>query len=824
MEKWLKDVYPILAIEHDCLLSKSGDISVVYEVKLPEIFGLSDEDYEHIHQTWIKAIKALPENTVFHKQDWFLKNKYQGQFEKVEQDDFLSRSSERHFHERPVLEHSCYIILSKIADEKRINNSLWSTLIRPHMASRQSVNKKEWQSFLDKAGQFEQVLKDSGFIQLKRLKNEDLLSTADRPGFVEQYCFLSKGEHYPIVRDLELSNGIQVGNKKCQLFTLADANDLPSITGSRITYDKYSTDQSKFPIGFSSAIGLLLSCDHIYSQYILIGNTRNTLRQLEAKKLKLQSLANYSRENTISRDAVNDYLNEAISEQRTAVNAHFNILAWSDNEQELVDIKNSVASAFAQMEAVAKEERTGAGQLFWAGIPGNAGDLPRNDSFLSFLEQATCFLISESNARSSSSPFGMRLVERVSGAPVWVDLSDEMVRRGVCGNRNKVIIGSSGAGKSVFSCALHRAYYMSGAHCIIVDVGHSYYGLCRLLNGYYFTFDLKDPLRFNPFYIDEGDSLDTEKKESLKTLLVALWKRGDENYKRSEYVALSTAIHKYYEYLDQHTAVFPCFDSFYEWMRDTYSILLVAENVREKEFDLANFLYVLKPYYRGGEYDYLLNATERLDVFHQRFIVFELDSIKGHEILFSTVTLMIMDLFISKMRKLKGIRKVITIEEAWKCISNTGMASFMQFLVKTARKYFGEINTVSQEIDDLISSPIIRQALINNSDVKIILDIRKFQNRFKQIQEVMGMIDKGVPMVLSLNKANPANRKLRELYVDFAGQLMGVYAYEPSREEYWAFTTEEKEKHRVTEYTEKYGSVRKAIEAVVREELDQQKH
>lgn len=137
-----------------------------------------------------------------------------------------------------------------------------------------------------------------------------------------------------------------------------------------------------------------------------------------------------------------------------------------------------------------------------------------NDSFDTFVEQATCFLNLETGYRSSLSPFGIRLGDRLTGKPVHVDLSDEPVKRGICTNRNKFILGPSGSGKSFFTNHLIRSYYEQGTHVVLVDVGHSYKGLCDLVGGYYFTYDEKNPIRFNPFYIAEGDHLDTEKKAS----------------------------------------------------------------------------------------------------------------------------------------------------------------------------------------------------------------------------------------------------------------------------------------------------------------------
>ncbi len=331
-----------------------------------------------------------------------------------------------------------------------------------------------------------------------------------------------------------------------------------------------------------------------------------------------------------------------------------------------------------------------------------------------------------------------------------------------------------------------------------------------MVGGYYFTYSETNPIRFNPFFIGPGESLDTEKKESIKTLLLALWKKDNENFNRSEYVALSNALTGYYE----RNKAFFCFDSFYEFLKNDFVLVLQGDKVKEKDFDVSNFLYVLRPYYKGGEFDYLLNATENLDLLQQRFIVFELDNIKDHPILFPVVTLIIMEVFISKMRKLKGIRKMILIEEAWKAIAKEGMAEYIKYLFKTVRKFFGEAIVVTQEVEDIISSPVVKQAIINNSDCKILLDQSKYQNKFDQIQELLGLTEKEKTLVLSINKANDPTKKYKEVFISLGGTLSRVYRTEVSLEEYLAYTTEETEKMKVQEYAARFGSIEKGIRAL----------
>ena len=814
MEKTIDKMLPILDVEHDCILSKQGDVTIVFRAELPEIFTLSDQEYEAFHQTWLKALKVLPKFSIFHKQDWFLESNYKPDFSR-DDNSFLTRSSERFFNERPFLDHSCYILLTKKPEGRKAATSLFSNLLKTSIVPEQTLKMQLLQDFIDSTGQFKRILEDSGFVSLVRLRNDELYSQNRNVGLIEKYCNLAGNDESYIFGDIAFGDGLQVGDKHCQLFTLSEAADLPGLCGSRINYDKYSTDRTKFSVGFASTLGQLLSCNHIYNQYIFIEDAQKTIQKIESKRLRLQSLSAYSRENTIARDAANDFLNEAIGQQRFPVKAHFNVLAWTDNKDEVKEIKNKVSSALAQMDAVAKQETVGAAQIYWAGMPGNEADFPMNDTFDTFVEQGACFFNLETGYRSSISPFGIRFGDRLTGKPIHVDISDEPMRLGICTNRNKFILGPSGSGKSFLTNHIIRSYYEQETHIVIVDVGHSYKGLCDMVNGYYFTYDEKNPIRFNPFYIGEGDNLDTEKKESIKTLLLALWKKDNETFNRSEYVALSNALQLYYEKLEQNPELFPCFNTFYDFLKQDFIKVLEGDKVKEKDFDVTNFLYVLRPYYSGGEFDYLLNATENLDLLKERFIVFELDNIKDHPILFPVVSIIIMEVFINKMRKLKGIRKMILIEEAWKAIAKEGMAEYIKYLFKTVRKFFGEAAVVTQDVEDIISSPIIKQAIINNSDCKILLDQSKYQNKFDMIQELLGLTEKEKAMVLSLNKANDPSKKYKEVFISLGGVSSKVYRTEVSLEEYLAYTTEETEKVKVQGYARKFdGDIKKGIAAL----------
>lgn len=814
-------ILPVYKVENDTMLSVRGDVTVAFRLELPDIFTLSSADYEAFHQAWIKAIKVLPKHTVLHKQDWFMAARYKAD---TSVESFLSASAERYFDGRPYLDHSCYVMITRKPAGGRAASSGYSGLLRRSVNPGQGLDAALYNEFMEKVGAFARILSDSGLATLVRLRDEDLAGTKASPGIIERYCFLLGEQDKPVLKDVHLREGIRIGDNHAQLFTLADVEDLPSLVGSRVNYDKYSTDKTKFSIGFASPLGLLLECNHVLNQYIFIDDAQKTLKDLEKKRLRLQSLSAYSRENAIARDATSDFLNEAISAQRLPVKAHYNVLAWTNDVSQVQEIRNQVGSAMAQLDAVARQETDGAPQIWWAGLPGNAADFPMNDTFDTFLEQSCCFLNLETNYRPGRRGVGMRMGDRLRGRPVRADISDEPMKLGYITNRNKMILGPSGSGKSFFTNHMVNSYYEQGAHVVLVDVGHSYKGLCDLLGGYYFMYDEHNPIRFNPFYIAPGDVLDIEKKESLKILLLALWKRENENFSRSEYVAISSAVTLYYEHLKANPKLFPSFNTFYDFLMKEFLVVLQDGNVKEKDFDIANFLYVLNPYYKKGEFDYLLNATENLDLLSERFIVFELDNIKSHEILFPVVTIIIMEVFISKMRKLpKNVRKVILIEEAWKAIAKDGMAEYIKYLFKTVRKFFGEAIVVTQEVEDILSSQIIKQAIVNNSDCKILLDQSKYQNKFDDVQALLGLTEKEKALILSMNKANDPNLRYKEVFISLGGQYSRVYRTEVSPEEYYAYTTEASEKGKVEAYAKEYGSIEKGIAALVAEQNRQQK-
>lgn len=807
----LERKFPLLAVEHGCIVSKDADLTVAFEVLLPEIYTVTGDEYEAIHSAWVKAIRVLPDYSVVCKQDWFVEETYRPDFDRDGQ-SFLAKSYERHFNERPYLGHRCYLYLTKTTRERSRRRSDFCTLCRGHILPREIADRDTAARFLEAVEQFERIMNDSGKVSLRRMPPEEITGTSERPGLVERYFSLSADDRSAVLEDICLEPGrMRIGDKQLCLHTLSAADDLPGRVETDMRYGRLSTDRSDCRLSFAAPVGLLLSCNHIYSQYVFIDDAREILQDMEKSSRNLLSLSRYSRSNAVNREWVEMYLDEAHTQGLLPVRCHCNVLAWAEDAGGLRRVRNDTGSQLAMMECTPRHNTVDTPVLYWAGIPGNAGDFPAEESFHTFLEQAVCLFTEETNYRSSPSPFGIRLTDRRNGIPVHVDISDEPMRRGIITNRNKFILGPSGSGKSFFTNHLVRNYYEQGAHVLLVDTGNSYRGLCSLVNGrthggdgIYITYEEDNPIAFNPFHTASGE-FDVEKRESIKTLILTLWKREDEAPKRSEEVALSGAVNAYIRRITEDLTLRPDFNGFYEFVRDDYRRIMEEKKVREKDFDIDGFLNVLEPFYKGGDYDFLLNSDKGLDLTDKRFIVFELDNISSHKVLLPVVTLIIMETFIAKMRRLKGIRKVMLIEECWKALMSANMSAYVLYLFKTVRKYFGEAIVVTQEVDDIVSSPIVKEAIINNSDCKILLDQRKYMNKFDHIQTLLGLTEKEKGQILSINQANRPGAPYREVWIGLGGTHSAVYATEVSEEEYLVFTTEETEKMEVQRLAEELG-------------------
>ncbi len=818
--KSIKDCFPLLAWENGCLISQYADVTVVLQVTLPPVFGRDAAAFERDHATWVRAMRLLPDYTLVHKQDVYQEMAYVPS--KEDADSFLSEASNLHFTGRTYLQHTCYVYLTLSSSENFQTKSTASMLCSARIVPRDMQDKARITDFMDKAMQFCAVLSEAGYPTI-RLQEDGMIGNAHAAGLLAQYLRLHFSAMPSSMADFHLSGeDFMVGDKYVSLFSLHAAPSLPAQVKTHRPHPSYSN--ANLPLSFMHGVGFGLPFSHIYNQYFFLDNHQQTLSRIEKKGREQQSLSALSRENAINKTYNDAFLNEAIAHDRRAVRCAVNVLLWDTDYYQLLQKNTLVSARFAEVDAFAAKTEGIVPLLYWAGIPGAGSQYPCEMTFLTFLEQAACLLQLEGNALSVPTTAGVRLCSRLSGTPMQVDLSDLPLQKGYIHNRNKFIVGPSGSGKSFFTNHLVRHYYEQGSHVVLVDVGDSYKGLCQLIaestngeDGIYYTYTDEHPIAFNPFYAADG-YYSIEKREQLASLIFCLWKNENEGITKAEETHIADAINGYLQrVVDQHCQ--PSFNTFYEYLQATFKKHLQEQAVRKVHFDIDNLLQVLRPYYQGGMYDYLLNATDNIDLLQKRFIVFEIDNIKDHKTLFPVVTLILMDTFISKMRHpaVAAARKLILIEEAWKAISKNGTAEFIKYLFKTVRKHFGEAIVVTQEIEDIVGNEVVKNTILSNADCKILLDQRKYAHKFDEIKNTLSLTEHEAALALSLNQdlSTTQRNPYKEVFVTFNGHDAAVYGLEVSRSEYWVYTTEKKEKLLLQQAVCQHGSIKAAIEHLV---------
>ena len=657
-------------------------------------------------------------------------------------------------------------------------------------------------------------MNDSGLVTLRRLTTDEITGTETAAGIVEKYLSLSQHDT-TVLKDIQLNpEEMRIGDDILCLHTLSDTEDLPGKVATDSRYERLSTDRSDCRLSFAAPVGLLLDCNHCYNQYIFIDDHGENLKRFEQTARNMHSLSRYSRSNQINKAWIEEYLNEAHSKGLTSVRCHCNVMAWSDDREELRRIKNEVGSQLALMECKPRHNTVDVPTLFWAAIPGNEGDFPFEESFYTFIPQALCFFTEETNYKDSLSPFGIKMADRMTGRPLHLDISDLPMKKGVISNRNKFVLGPSGSGKSFFMNHLVRQYYeQNQPHCadrhgqlvpraVRADPPQDQGRGRDLLHVHGGEAHQLQPLLHGRLQVQRG-----EEGQHQDAAAGTVEGRGRENHEDGERRAGQCGVGVHPPDTTEPGTSPPSFDTFYEYMLNDYRKELAARDIKvsREDFNIDNFLTTLRQYYKGGRYDFLLNSNENIDLLHKRFIVFEIDSIKDNAELFPVVTIIIMEAFINKLRRLKGVRKMLICEEAWKALSSPSMSEYLKYMYKTVRKYFGEAIVVTQEVDDIISSPIVKEAIITNSDCKILLDQKKYMNKFDGIQSMLGLTDKEKSQILSINLANHPGRKYKEVWIGLNGVQSAVYATEVSAAEYLTYTTEESEKTEVFALAEELG-------------------
>ena len=773
------------------LYTKTGEYSAILKLENPvQKYSANIDNYYEFTNLLTALAQTLGEGYAIHKQDVFIKKKFHD--ETNDNHEFLSESYFRYFTGRTYTDVQTYLIITQENKKSRLF----------------SFDSKKWRDFLVKIRKVKDQLKDSGV-------DSTYLDGATARDYVDRYFSMNFTGKIVSMTNFKVDDeSISMGNKRCKVYSLVDV-DCINLPGVIRPYTNIEVNNTSMPVDLVSLVDNIPVAETvIYNQMLFMPNQKRELSLLDKKKNRHASMPNPS--NLIAVEDIKKVQDVIARENKQLVYAHFNLVVSVPIDEDIQKCTNHLENSFGRMGIHISKRAYNQLELFVNSFPGNCyGMNPDYDRFLTLSDAATCLMYKEHIQHSEDTPLKVYYTDR-QGVPVAIDISGKEGKNKITDNSNFFILGPSGSGKSFFTNSMVRQLWEQNTDVVLVDTGNSYEGLCDYVNGKYISYTEEHPITMNPFSI-KREELNIEKIGFLKNLIMLIWKGTNGRITKTEDHLIEDVITEYYDAHFRTGKVKELsFNTFYE-----YSTARIPEIVRDNNLegiDLATYNYLLKDFYKGGNHELTLNENLDTALFDETFIVFEIDSIKDDPLLFPLVTLIIMDVFIQKMR-IKKNRKVLVIEEAWKAIASPMMAEYIKYLYKTARKFWASVGVVTQEIQDIVGSPIVKEAIINNSDVIMLLDQSKFKERFDEIKAILGLTDVDCRKIFTINRLeNKEGRSFfREVFIR-RGQNAAVFGVEEPHECYMTYTTERAEKEALKLYKRELRcSHQQAIEAYCRD-------
>ena len=824
------------------LYTKTGEYSAVLKIENPvQKYSADIDSYYDFTHLFSALAQTLGEGYALHKQDIFVRKQFANEPEHNQ--EFLSASYFRYFNGRPYTDSLCYLTITQEAKKSRLF----------------SYDSKKWRDFLVKIYKVRDLLRDSG-VQVK------FLNKAEASEYVDRYFAMNFEDRMVSMTNVKADDEtVSMGDKRCKVYSLVDVDcaALPSLIRP---YTNIEVNNTEMPVDLVSVVDNIPNAETVvYNQIIFLPSQKRELALLDKKKNRHASIPNPS--NQMAVEDIKQVQDVIARESKLLVYTHFNMVVGVPADTDLQKCTNHLENAFGRMGIHISKRAYNQLELFVSSFPGNCYSLNEEyDRFLTLSDAAVCLMYKERVQHSEETPIKIYYTDR-QGVPVAIDITGKEGKNKLTDNSNFFCLGPSGSGKSFHMNSVVRQLHEQGTDVVMVDTGNSYEGLCEYFGGKYISYTEERPITMNPFRINR-EEMNVEKTGFLKNLVLLIWKGTQGTVTKTEDRLIEHVITEYYDaYFNGFEGFTPqqredlrkslviddrnssekrhesereraariegiideiegrrkelkveelSFNSFYEY--SVQRIPDICEENRITGIDLSTYRYMMKDFYLGGNHEKTLNENMDSSLFDETFVVFEIDSIKDDPLLFPLVTLIIMDVFLQKMR-IKKNRKVLVIEEAWKAIASPLMAEYIKFMYKTARKFWASVGVVTQEIQDIIGSEIVKEAIINNSDVVMLLDQSKFKERFDTIKTILGLTDVDCKKIFTINRLeNKEGRSFfREVFIR-RGTTSGVYGVEEPRECYMTYTTERAEKEALKLYKrELQCSHQEAIEAYCRD-------
>ena len=822
------------------LYTKTGEYSAVLKIENPvQKYSADIDSYYDFTHLFTALAQTLGEGYAIHKQDIFVRKQFAS--EPADGQEFLSSSYFRYFKGRTYTDSLCYLTITQEAKKSRLF----------------SFDSKKWRDFLVKIRKVHDQLRDGG-VQAR------FLNKAEASEYVDRYFAMNFKDRTVSMTNFKADDEtVSMGDKRCKVYSLVDVDcaALPSLIRP---YTNIEVNNTEMPVDLVSVVDNIPDAETVvYNQVIFLPNQKRELAMLDKKKNRHASIPNPN--NQMAVEDIKRVQEVIARESKQLVYTHFNMVVAVSAGADLQKCTNHLENAFGRMGIHISKRAYNQLELFVGSFPGNCYGLSEEyDRFLTLSDAAMCLMYKERVLHSEETPLKIYYTDR-QGVPVAIDITGKEGKNKLTDNSNFFCLGPSGSGKSFHMNSVVRQLHEQGTDVVMVDTGNSYEGLCEYLGGKYISYTEERPITMNPFRINR-EEYNIEKIDFLKNLILMIWKGSDSQIPEIEFRIVEQIIIDYYDayfngftrYTDEQREVllknlFAAasrknpnkpprevdemvrkqievlearraalkvselnFNSFFDYSFDRLEQICTENDITTISY--STYSTMLQPFYKGGAYEKILNENVDSALFDETFIVFEVDAIKENKKLFPIVTLIIMDVFLQKMR-IKKNRKVLVIEEAWKAIASPLMAEYIKFMYKTARKFWASVGVVTQEIQDIIGSEIVKEAIINNSDVVMLLDQSKFKERFDEIRKILGLTEVDCKKIFTINRLeNKEGRSFfREVFIR-RGTTSGVYGVEEPHECYMTYTTERAEKEALKLYKKELRcSHQEAIEAYCRD-------
>ena len=773
------------------LYTKTGEYSAILRMENPvQKYSANIDSYYEFTNLFAAIAQTLGEGYALHKQDIFTRKQFKDESGKGH--EFLSESYFRYFNGREYTDSMTYLTITQENKKSRL----------------MSFDNKKWRDFLVKIRKVQDQLKDAG------IKSE-FLNKQEASLYVDRFFAMNFRDKMVSMTGFKVDDEmIGMGDRRCKVYSLVDVDSANLPTQIR-PFTNIEVNNTSMPVDLVALVDSIPGVESVvYNQIIFVPNQKRELALLDKKKNRHGSMPNPS--NLIAVEDIKRVQEVIARENKQLVYTHYNLIVTVKPDTDIQKCTNHLENAFGRMGIHISKRAYNQLELFVNSFPGNCYGMNDDyDRFMTLGDAATCLMYKEKIVHSEDTPFKVYYTDR-QGVPVAIDISGKEGRNKLTDNSNFFVLGPSGSGKSFYVNSMVRQAHEQDTDIVLVDTGNSYEGLCEYFGGKYISYTEEHPITMNPFKI-KREEWNIEKLGFLKNLVMLIWKGSQGTVSKTEDRLIEQVINEYYDaYFTTKRVSNPCFNSFYEF--STERLPKICEENGLHGIDLSSYNYLLKDFYKGGSHDVTLNENMDSSLFDETFIVFEIDSIKDDPLLFPLVTLIIMDVFLQKMR-IKKNRKMLIIEEAWKAIASPMMAEYIKYLYKTARKFWASVGVVTQEIQDIIGSEIVKEAIINNSDVVMLLDQSKFKERFDTIKAILGLTDVDCKKIFTINRLeNKEGRSFfREVFIR-RGQTSNVYGVEEPHECYMTYTTERAEKEALKLYKRELKcNHQQAIEAYCRD-------